>query len=181
MFPKEFLKKLTLKKVSRRQQKRQTVSCDISVSESDGLDTRQRRSRNSGSNTQNSRKIGRLYNTFAAILCNNTSFYHIEKTFTMEANTLKPDQAAPLQMPSAYYVGCIYSNTLQKTFIIEANIMNPDQTALIWVYNVLQHRLSKNISRCCIYGRCTSIRGCSRNRVMTEKKATIYQLLEIEQ
>ena len=35
-----------------------------------------------------------------------------------------------IKMMSAYYVCCIYSNTLQKTFTMAANGMNPDQLLL---------------------------------------------------
>ena len=30
---------------------------------------------------------------------------------------------------SAYYIRCIFSNTLQKSFLIEVKTLNPDQTA----------------------------------------------------
>ena len=36
------------------------------------------------------------------------------------------------------------------------------------------------MSDCLKYGRCTSISGSSRNLGMTEKKAIVYQLLEIK-
>ena len=47
-----------------------------------------------------------------------------------------------MKTPSAYYVCCIYSNSLQKTLNVVVNTMNPDLGSYC-----LQYRLSNYLSR----------------------------------